>query len=142
MKPTEEQTERAVTALVPYVRGWGLALNPEHLYDLAGDVTERDRELASNALDALDRLHDRESTTVDVWALAEATADAVSPGQLADVLRSTASQLSDLLRAGLSQDEQHGRALSATDELRNLVADIWSETAAPDAAERQARARQ
>jgi len=38
MKPTEEQMERAVTALVPYVRGWGLALNPEHLYELAGAV--------------------------------------------------------------------------------------------------------
>lgn len=104
-------------------------------------MTERERELASNALDALDRLYDRESTTLDVWALAEATADAVAPGQLADVLRSTASQLRDVLRAGLSPDEQHWRALSATDELRHLLADIWSETAAPNAAELQARAR-
>ena len=105
-------------------------------------MTERDRELASNALDALDRLYDRECTTVDVWALVEATADAVTPGRLADVLRSTASQLDDLLRAGLPHEEQYWRGLSATDELRRLLADIWSETAAPDAAERQARARQ
>jgi len=32
--------ERAVAALLPFVREWGLQLNPEHLYELAGAVLE------------------------------------------------------------------------------------------------------
>ena len=32
--------ERAVAALLPYVREWELPLNPEHLYELAGAVLE------------------------------------------------------------------------------------------------------
>jgi hypothetical protein len=104
-------------------------------------VTDRDRELASNALDALDRLYDRDNRAVDVWALVEATADAVTPGQLADALRKAAIGLREVLSAGLSADEQYGRALDATDELRHLLADVWSTTAAADAAERQCRAR-
>lgn len=30
--------ERAVAALLPFVRAWRLQLNPEHLYQLAGAV--------------------------------------------------------------------------------------------------------
>src|SRR3954463_1097140 len=91
-------------------------------------MTERDAELASNALDALDRLYDRECGPVDVWALVEATADAVTPGQLADVLRAAAKQLRELLWTGLTGDEQYARALVATGEVRLLLADIWSAT--------------
>jgi hypothetical protein len=38
VKPTPEQMERAVAALLPYVQEWGLPLNPEHLHELAGAV--------------------------------------------------------------------------------------------------------
>jgi hypothetical protein len=105
-------------------------------------VTEREHELASNALDALDRLFDRECKAVDVWALVEATADAVTPGALADTLRAAAAQLRELLWVGLSADEQYARALDVTHELRLFLADVWSETAPADAAARQARARE
>ena len=36
--PTGQQMERAVAALLPFVREWKLPLNPEHLYELAGAV--------------------------------------------------------------------------------------------------------
>jgi hypothetical protein len=82
----------------------------------------------SNALDALDRLYDRECQPIDVWALVEATADAVTPGALADALRTAASELRTLLWTGLTHDEQYTRALAATGELRFLLAHIWSAT--------------
>jgi len=36
--PTDEEMERAVAALLPFVGEWKLPLNPEHLYELAGAV--------------------------------------------------------------------------------------------------------
>jgi hypothetical protein len=38
LKPTAEQMERAVAALVPYVQEWRLPLNPQHVAALAGAV--------------------------------------------------------------------------------------------------------
>ena len=56
MKPTQEQMERAVAALVPYVREWKLPLNPEHLHELAGAVlTHFDSAASFDAIDAAAR---------------------------------------------------------------------------------------
>jgi hypothetical protein len=56
MKPTERQMERAVTALVPYVKEWGLPLNPEQRYELAGAVLEHfDSDASFDAIDAAER---------------------------------------------------------------------------------------
>jgi alcohol dehydrogenase class IV len=56
MKPTPEQMERAVAALMPYVLEWNLPLNPEHLYELAGAVlTHFDSATAFDAIDAAER---------------------------------------------------------------------------------------
>ena len=40
MKAAEEQRERAVAALLPYVHEWDLSLDPEDLFEHAGAVLE------------------------------------------------------------------------------------------------------
>jgi hypothetical protein len=56
MKPTEEQMERAVAALLPYVNEWRLSLNPEDLYEMAGAVLEHfDSEESFAMIDAAER---------------------------------------------------------------------------------------
>jgi hypothetical protein len=56
MKPTPEQMDRAVAALVPYVGAWGLSLNPEELHELAGAVlTHFDSDASFDAIDAAER---------------------------------------------------------------------------------------
>jgi hypothetical protein len=56
MQPTPEQMERAVAALVPYVQEWGLPLNPEHLYELAGAVlTHFDSAASFDAIEKAER---------------------------------------------------------------------------------------
>jgi hypothetical protein len=68
MKPTAEQMERAVAALVPYVHEWDLALNPEHLHELAAAVLEHFDSGASFAtIDAAERAR------IDEFARRQAT---------------------------------------------------------------------
>jgi hypothetical protein len=56
MKPTEEQMERAVAALLPYVHEWRLPLNPEDLHELAGAVLEHfDSEASFEEIEATER---------------------------------------------------------------------------------------
>ena len=56
MKPTPEQMDRAVAALLPYVQEWNLPLNPEDLYELAGAVlTHFDSADSFDAIDAAER---------------------------------------------------------------------------------------
>jgi hypothetical protein len=56
MEPTEEQMERAVTALLPYVHEWNLSLNPEDIYELAGAVLQHfDSEAPFEAIAAGER---------------------------------------------------------------------------------------
>jgi hypothetical protein len=56
MQPTEDQMERAVTALVPYVQEWRLPLNPEELSEMAGAVLEHfDSETSFEVIDAAER---------------------------------------------------------------------------------------
>lgn len=56
MKPTPEQMERAVAALVPYVQEWNLPLNPEELHELAGAVlTHFDSADSFDAIDEAER---------------------------------------------------------------------------------------
>jgi hypothetical protein len=56
MRPTPEQMERAVAALVPYVQEWNLPLNPEELHELAGAVlTHFDTVASFDEIDAAER---------------------------------------------------------------------------------------
>jgi hypothetical protein len=56
MKPTPEQMERGVAALVPYVQEWKLPLNPEHPEELTGAVlTHFDSAASFDAIDAAER---------------------------------------------------------------------------------------
>jgi hypothetical protein len=53
MQPNSEQMERAVAALIPFVREWGLPLNPEDLCELAAAVlVHYDSDESWESLDA------------------------------------------------------------------------------------------
>ena len=56
-----------------------------------------ERQLLDNMLDALDRLYDRESSALDIQALARATAAAVSSPDMADMARELSDAASALL---------------------------------------------
>ena len=61
MRPTPEQMDRAVAALVPYVQEWKLSLNPEELHELAGAVlTHFDSDASFDEIDAAERARIKE----------------------------------------------------------------------------------
>ena len=76
-----------------------------------------ERQLLDNMLDALDRLYDRQSSALDVQALAQATAAAVSTPDIASQLADAASALQVVVRSRLGEKEYEA-ALDATHDLR------------------------
>jgi hypothetical protein len=53
MKPTPEQVDRAVGALIPFVQEWNLSLNPEDLAEIAYAVlVHYDSDASWDAIDA------------------------------------------------------------------------------------------
>lgn len=68
MKPTPDQMERAVAALVPYVREWNLPLNPEHLHELAGAVLTH-----FDSADSFDAIDQAERARIQEFARQQAT---------------------------------------------------------------------
>ena len=81
--------------------------------------------LFDNLLDALDRLADHECGAVDVQALAQATAKAVTPHPITPLLEETAAALGDLRRRGLPPEQIGYEALVVTDALRLWLAEDW-----------------
>jgi hypothetical protein len=82
---------------------------------------ERD-ELLSNALQALDRLYDRETRAIDVQALVYATYVAMASTELGECLKAAADGRASVVRARLSAEEENTAALAATAELRHRIA--------------------
>ena len=87
-------------------------------------MTDDERTLLNNVLDALDRLVDRKSGVVDIYALTFATARAIPNSHVAILLEKSAHELWTICRFSSLQEEQHGAALAATNELRLHLADI------------------
>ena len=79
-----------------------------------------ERQLLDNMLDALDRLYDRESSALDIQALAQATAAAVSSPDMADMARELSDAASALLVVVRSRlgEKEYDAALDATYDLR------------------------
>ena len=78
--------------------------------------------LLNNALDALDRLFDRESRVVDVYAITYATARALRTDPLASVFSEAAHGLLAVVRAGAPAEVERERALEVTNDLRISLA--------------------
>jgi len=79
--------------------------------------------LLENVLDALDRLFDRKTSTVDIWALVHATVHALGSDPLASVFEATAECLLGLLQERLPAAAERERALDITNKLRISLAE-------------------
>ena len=80
--------------------------------------------LFNNAIDALDRLYDSESGTIDIYAITYATAQALSEGSMYSLFNETAMGLLELLGSKLPRRETQERALEITDRLRIALAEL------------------
>ena len=87
-------------------------------------MTNDEKQLLENVLDALDRLFDRESSVVDLQALIFATSKALAKAEYDTALREAASGLDELLRMRLSTNDEREKALEATNDLRILLAKV------------------
>lgn len=81
-----------------------------------------EKKLLEHALDALDRLFDRESSVIDLWGLLFATAQALRSTPHFDVLEGATSNLLTIVRSRESTETKRDRALAVTDELRHHLA--------------------
>ena len=86
------------------------------------NLSETERRLLDNALDAHDRLWDGETSVVDLWALYAATAEALHDTPHRAVFDTAVTALASLMQSGLSADIQRDQALGSTDDLRYWVA--------------------
>jgi hypothetical protein len=97
-------------------------------------VADGERLLLENALDALDRLFDRECGAVDVWALLVATAAALRGTSHGPAVRQPLAELRAVVRSGAASDAQRDRALAVTASLRQYLAGVlpWPPQPLPD----------
>jgi hypothetical protein len=84
-------------------------------------MTETETQLLENALDALDRLYDSQSSVTDVHALLFATAWAMKGTRFFDPLHDAAKSIAPL--RALPHEPARDRALVLTDDLRILLAE-------------------
>lgn len=87
-------------------------------------VTIQEKMLLDNALDALDRLFDGHSSTIDVSALLFATSEALRGTKHHTELERAVQGLHQIIRSGGTVDVQREKALNATDDLRKYLADL------------------
>jgi hypothetical protein len=88
------------------------------------DVATGENQLLENTLDALDRLYDRHSSVLDLWALLFATAEALRATRHFSELEEPVAELLAVVRSGLSEEVQRDRALAITDRLRHYLAEL------------------
>lgn len=79
--------------------------------------------LLSNALDALDRLFDREIEIVDVYAILYASGIAIRPDALSSLFQDSAVSLEEIDRSGLAAEDKRESALRLTNSLRLALAE-------------------
>jgi hypothetical protein len=87
-------------------------------------MTDTERALLENLLDAFDRLYDRECGVADTEALLQATAIAIAGSAFVPKIEDARSGLSAILRSGASAVDQNLAALAATDALRRDLAEV------------------
>jgi len=94
---------------------------------LSDDVIEEKRVLLNNALDALDRLFDRETDLMDVEAIFCATGVAIRPDPLSLFFLEASLTLGKIRREGLTSEDVWESALRSTNELRIALAEVLQE---------------
>lgn len=86
-------------------------------------MSEVERKLLENALDALDRLFDCQCGVTDVRDLMFATSHALREHPLTTQFSNAVDRLDPIVRGGNSYDDERELALNATNELRIALAD-------------------
>jgi hypothetical protein len=90
-----------------------------------GDVmTYNEKLLLENMLDALDRLFDRQSSAIEVWALLFATGEALRTTPHYPEIKNATSRLKTLIGLRYSSDLERDFALEVTDDLRHYLASL------------------
>jgi hypothetical protein len=114
---------RAISVFGESPRFWRTPDKVLSVMPLEGDgMTDRQTQLLGNALDALDRLFDSDSSALDVWALLFATGEALRGSEHYVQLERPIAELLTIVRSGTSGETQRERALEVTDELRRYLA--------------------
>lgn len=85
-------------------------------------MSEVERTLLSNALDALDRLHDGDSTVADVYDLFYATAAALRDTDYHTPFAAVLPALAEVVRFVEGRETRRSKALWVTDDLRQYLA--------------------
>jgi hypothetical protein len=87
-------------------------------------MTDNERTLLENLLDAFDRLYDRECGVADTHALLQATAVALTGSVFVPKMEEACAELSAILRSAGSPTDKNRAALAAVDSLRQALADV------------------
>lgn len=87
-------------------------------------MSHTEPKLLANALDALDRLFDRECDAVDVEALLFATSVALGGSRFSPMLEAARVQLEGVRMSEASGEERYRASLKATDDLRRELAKL------------------
>ena len=99
-------------------------------------LTKVERILLENTLDALDRLFDRESKVLDLYALLFATGKAFGENRIGLVIESPIHELKKIIQSKGLEDSNRESALRITDDLRKFVASELSSDAAENPKQR------
>ncbi len=86
-------------------------------------MTKDEKALLENLLDSLDRLFDRKSTVIDVYALLFATSKALANTPHYPHIEPLVGNLLTIVRRQGSEEVRRDAALVATDDLRKFLAD-------------------
>jgi hypothetical protein len=86
-------------------------------------MTPQQRQLLENVLDALDRLFDRASTPVDIYALIFATSEALKGSEFSAKAETVLCGLENIVRSDAPPEEQRELALGVTNDLRIFLAE-------------------
>ncbi len=85
-------------------------------------MTQNEKFMLENVLDALDRLFDRQSSAIDVWALLFATSEALYATPHYPEFTNPTARLKELLSLSYSPEKERELALLVTDDLRHYLA--------------------
>ncbi len=89
-------------------------------------MNETDAKICENILDALDRLFDRESKVIDIFALIFASSEALGSSVTGLNLDGLAIELEKISRNGKAEELQREEALQVTNNLRVTLNDMLS----------------
>ncbi len=87
-------------------------------------MTAVEKSLLNNALDALDRIFDRQTSVIDLSDLLFATAAALRETQHYSAFEGPAAELVAIVRSRADEEAKRDRVLDVTDPLRHYLAEL------------------